>query len=362
MTVHRHHVMPYRRAPPLPRPSLAGRATPFIGPWRRARPPPPPPSPPSAIPHAAGATAQSTASAAACAPHLAALPLVGALTAQTPRATGAVAPRGARALAPTAPMRTGKAAAAAAATAGVACSPEPATTVLAVGASARAGLRVGEQSLPPVGVHVAALLGAVLTAPSARFADGAGAAAVPAERRCSRRPRRRRRRRQPCPRARRHGGLPTGRAVGEAGRKAMTRGGGYAQQGKWKACFYSTLVIFFCKSTTLLHLGQSCFNDFFHSRLRRSPWCHRPKCTGRLCASSSMDTIKHTIPEASRRRSGGRNSRSKPWLGILLGPMKNCLLPSSGRQLLADPAANVLLVSGHPPHDILQPLVRTRRG
>jgi len=25
----------------------------------------------------------------------------------------------------------------------------------------------------------------------------------------------------------------------------MTRGGGYAQPGKWKACFYSTLVRFF---------------------------------------------------------------------------------------------------------------------
>jgi len=103
--------------------------------------------------------------AAACAPYLAALPLVGALTSQPPEATDAVAPRGARAaptaLAPTASVRTGKAAAAAAVTAGVDCPPEPATTVLAAGASARAGLRVGEKSLPPVGVHVAALLGAV---------------------------------------------------------------------------------------------------------------------------------------------------------------------------------------------------------
>ena len=110
-------------------------------------------------------SALTSSRAAACAPHLAALPLVGAPTAQPPGATGAVAPRGARAaptaLAPTASVRTGKAAAAAAVTAGVDCPPEPATTVLAAGASARAGLRVGEKSLPPVGVHVAALPGAV---------------------------------------------------------------------------------------------------------------------------------------------------------------------------------------------------------
>jgi len=99
----------------------------------------------------------------------------------------------------------------------------------------------------------------------------------------------------------------------------MTRRGGYAQQGQWKACLYSTLVIFFSKKTTLLHLGKSCFKTLFRSRLRRRQWSPPPKCTGKLYVSSSMDAIKHTISEASRRRSGERSIRSKPWLGILLG-------------------------------------------
>ena len=124
------------------------------------------------------------------------------------------------------PVRTGKAAAVAAATAGVDCPPEPATSVLAAGASCRASLRVGEKSMPPVEVYVAALWGAVLTAPSARLADGAGAAAFPAERRCSRRPRRRLRRRQPCPRPRRHGGPP----LGKSSRKVWEEGN---DEGRW---------------------------------------------------------------------------------------------------------------------------------
>jgi len=61
----------------------------------------------------------------------------------------------------TASVRTGRAAAAAGTTAGVAGPPEPGTTVLAAGASAKAGLREGEQYLPRLSVHVTGLLGAV---------------------------------------------------------------------------------------------------------------------------------------------------------------------------------------------------------
>jgi len=172
-----------------------------------------------------------------------------------------------------------------AATAGVDCPPEPATTVLAAGASARAVLRVGEQSLPPVRVHVAALLGAVLTAPSARLADGAGAAAVPAEMQCSRRPRRGRRRRQPFPLARRHGGLPHGKR-GRKGWEAGNDDGRWLRTaGKMEGMLLLRTSSFFQQKHNIAAFWAILLKAFFRLRLRQSPWSHPPQCTGRLEAS-----------------------------------------------------------------------------